>query len=530
MTDTGNANNKGTASAVPPKNQNKGTVGVSAATNAPPQRSDSGGFVGFLAFIAFLMAGGAGGGVYYLWGQQQAAQQDLSVATQELTKANDMISALQGGVSEEFKNKFKEEFKSEFKDEFKVAFKDEFKPEFKESFKSEFKEEFKTAFKDEFKNEFTPEFTKEFSPTFKKSFKDEFKSEFKVAFKDEFKADFKDEFKKEFKDEFKKEFTAEFNVELDKKLETSKADLQSETARLAEEGQKLGDLAQTRFKDVEQRQSLLKTNLDGLYDRISNISNDWLIAEADYLIKVADHRLTLEKDVGTAMTALALADKKLKAVGEPALVEVRESIARQLTDLEATPKIDIASYSDKLVTIASHIDGLPLMGRVAEDSKIPESERNVNLEGNDWSEILSSAGEAMKKLVTIRHNERPIDALIQPEQIKFLEENLKLKIEQARLALLQKDQNLFQSNLKLINNWVKLYYDMDDSKTQRVLTELASLKEVNLAPSLPDVSLASKVLHTVIARMGFAQETTLANDPDASAAPLNATEVFVDAN
>jgi len=530
MTDTDNANNKGAASAVPPKNQNKGAVGVSAATNAPPQRSDSGGFVGFLAFIAFLMAGGAGGGVYYLWEQQQTAQQNLSVATQQLTKANDMISALQGGVSEEFKNKFKDEFKSEFKDEFKVAFKDEFKPEFKESFKGEFKDEFKAAFKDEFKNEFTPEFTQEFSPIFKESFKGEFKDEFKAAFKDEFKSEFKDEFKPEFKDEFKKEFSAEFNAELDKKLESSKADLQSETTRLAEEGQKLDNLAKSRFKDVEQRQTLLKANLDGLYSRISNISKDWLIAEADYLIKVANHRLTLEKDIGTAIMALALADKKLKAVGEPALVEVRESIARQLADLEATPKIDIAGYSDKLVAITSNIDGLPLMGRVAEGSKISESERNVELDGENWSQIMSSAGEAMMKLVTVRHNERPIDALIQPEQIKFLEENLRLKIEQARLALLQKDQALFQSNLKLVDNWIKLYYNTDDSKTQSVLTELASLKEVNLAPALPDVSLASKALHTVIARMGFARETTLANDPGASAAPLNATEAFVDAN
>ncbi len=258
---------------------------------------------------------------------------------------------------------------------------------------------------------------------------------------------------------------------------------------------------------AEQASQAMQASLEGLYERIGNTTREWMVREAEYLLKVANNRLLLERDVMTAIAALKSADQRLKAVGDPALFEVREAIASEVTALERLSLPDRAGIAMSLGQIADQIENLPLLARMqpeVDTSAAQATEAPASAQGETWWESLYlSVWNALKGLVTVRFNDRPVEALLPPEKASFLYQNLKLKLEQARLALLQYDKALYQANLEGAIAWLREYYDVDSGEVQNVIAKLESLKNTDIAPTLPDVSTSLRVLHNVAARLKF---------------------------
>ena len=77
--------------------------------------------------------------------------------------------------------------------------------------------------------------------------------------------------------------------------------------------------------------------------------------------------------------------------------------------------------------------------------------------------------------------------LLAPQQVFFLRENLKLRLLNARLALLAHDQWVFRNELKQARLWVERYFDPRDKLVQTAQDTLKQLSatEINIAlPSL----------------------------------------------
>ena len=55
-----------------------------------------------------------------------------------------------------------------------------------------------------------------------------------------------------------------------------------------------------QINEIHTYQENLRNNLTNLIRNKQHLRNDWLIAEAEYLVQLANHRLLLEKDVATA--------------------------------------------------------------------------------------------------------------------------------------------------------------------------------------------------------------------------------------
>lgn len=79
-----------------------------------------------------------------------------------------------------------------------------------------------------------------------------------------------------------------------------------------------------QITEIHSFQENLRNNLTNLIRNKQHLRNDWLMAEAEYLVQLANHRLLLEKDVATAAVALKAADARLAEVADPALLHVRK--------------------------------------------------------------------------------------------------------------------------------------------------------------------------------------------------------------
>jgi uroporphyrin-3 C-methyltransferase len=247
--------------------------------------------------------------------------------------------------------------------------------------------------------------------------------------------------------------------------------------------------------DIQTKEQALRESVQKLHDQLDRNSDDWIVAEAEYLIRVADQRLQLTRDTHTAVRALENADQRLRDMGDPSLLEVRKKITDDIVALRAVPDPDIEGMALTLSGLAKRVDTLPLAGGTAAPAAQAEGATGTNPAESGWRAFINRLWGQIKTLVVIQHRGDAGQPLLPPDERYFLRENLSLKLESARLALLRHDNATFHDMLDTAGQWLTKYFDPQD---QAVISMGQSLKELagrDLEPSLPDISDALNALH-----------------------------------
>ncbi|MCE1244144.1 uroporphyrinogen-III C-methyltransferase [Oryzomicrobium sp.] len=245
--------------------------------------------------------------------------------------------------------------------------------------------------------------------------------------------------------------------------------------------------------------------LENLYQELARNRDEQFLAEIDQNLSAASQQLQLAGNVQAAITALQAAEARLARVEQPRLIPLRKAIARDLDKLKSLPFADVPGMSLRLENAVSSVDNLPLAfeGRPrgddshdarkaapGKDAK-PAAEPNLfaRLGGDIWNEV--------KGLVRIQRFDRPEPALLAPDQSLYLRENLKLRLLNARLALLSRDQWTFRNELKVSQDWLARFFDVRDrnvAATQNTLKQLASAEISIDLPQISDSLAALKAL------------------------------------
>ena len=261
-----------------------------------------------------------------------------------------------------------------------------------------------------------------------------------------------------------------------------------------------------QLAELGQRQGQLEQGLHSFLEQNSHLRKDWLLAEAEYLIKLASHRLMLERDVATAIVAMESADARLSEMGDPAVIGVRKQLAKDLQALRAVPKLDLAGISLSLTALIQGVEKLPLQTPDPEAIKQRfEGDGKTSREVSSWKGFLQAVWADLKTLLVIRDHAQPIQPLMSPEQRFFLVQNLQLQLEQARLAALQGEKQVYEERLQQIQTWVRRYFDIQQASTQSVLQSLAELLGKDIEPVLPDISASFKAVEQFRRAQGTAK-------------------------
>jgi len=226
---------------------------------------------------------------------------------------------------------------------------------------------------------------------------------------------------------------------------------------------------------------------------------DWVMAEAEQLLVIANHRLQLARDVGSALAALRATDRLLESLADPNLLPVRRALAREIASLEAIEKTDVAGMSLRLVQVAEQVDRLPLAGieRIASQPVASAAPA-----GKDWSASARDLWQDLKSLVRIRYHDEQRKPLLAPEQHYFLRENLRLMLFGAQNALLQGNVAVYHENLKSAIQWIRDYYDVTSQVTAATLAELEKLEAARVVAEMPNIGGSLAALREVKSRRG----------------------------
>ncbi len=216
---------------------------------------------------------------------------------------------------------------------------------------------------------------------------------------------------------------------------------------------------------------------------------DWQLAEVRYLLRMANHRVLLERDAPGAAALLRSADAVLVALDDFALHEVRARIAEEVLALESLPALDAEGLFLQLEAIKRDVDRLPL--RMPEWVPAPAAPAEP-------AGVLGALRAEFDRLVRFRHFDGAVRPLLAPEEAVYLELNLRLMLERAQLAALRREQGIYGESIATAAEWIERYLDVDTPEVRRVLDGLRALEGVNLAAPLPDVSGSLNALNAAV--------------------------------
>lgn len=260
-----------------------------------------------------------------------------------------------------------------------------------------------------------------------------------------------------------------------------KQDLQ---ASLTEQNQQL----EVRLQAEQSARAELAKALEQLHTELGRDRNAWALAEVRYYLRLANTRLLLLGDVASALRAMELADARVTALASPALHKLRALLSEEIAALKAVPGVDIEGASLSLIALAKQVEALPTIMPTRSEKEAVQTGAKAAADIKDWRAHAAAIWAEMKTLVTIRRTDRPIDALLAPEQMVFLRHNLRLKLEAARLALLQKDTAVYQASLAEVSEWVVAYFNAESAPVKALLEQINKLATLELQPALPDIS------------------------------------------
>ncbi|WP_050476658.1 uroporphyrinogen-III C-methyltransferase [Herbaspirillum rhizosphaerae] len=257
--------------------------------------------------------------------------------------------------------------------------------------------------------------------------------------------------------------------------------------------------------------------LEQLYQDLSKNRDDWALSEIEEVLSTASQQLELAGNVQGALIALGNADKSLSRSDKPQFIAIRRAIARDQDRLKALPTVDVPGIAVRLDSVIGQIDGMPLLSdekpvvSVTEPKKQPvrpapkaANAAKPNGKGqpadaapaNDWlanaqdkwQSLSSEMWTELKQLVRIRSVDTPDALLLSPTQAYYARENLKLRLLNARLALLSRNEFAFRNDLSAAQDTIAKYFD---TRAKQVQTTQALLKQVqgsNLSIQMPTLS------------------------------------------
>jgi len=282
-------------------------------------------------------------------------------------------------------------------------------------------------------------------------------------------------------------------------------------------------LLETRIAEV----ALQRSQVEDLIKTLSLSRDENLVADIEAGLRVASQQATLTGSAEPLITAMQSADDRLTRARQPRLDNIRRALAKDLDRVRATRVADTASLTIRLDEAARLVDEVPLLNQ-PEVVMAPEPKADAAPKANvstkpagknkaltnqaaasdaaatdgptwgshmlDWTKgAAQTFWNETRGLIRLTRINRPEGMLISPDQGFFLRENIKLRLLNARLALLSRQNAVALADLQSIQATVPRYFDLQSRKTQllqSMLTDVAAQSQQTTVPR-PDDTLAA---------------------------------------
>ncbi len=309
----------------------------------------------------------------------------------------------------------------------------------------------------------------------------------------------------------------------------------------AKESRALAREAQDRMREALVKMTALEAKiaesqsqqaaLEAMYQDLSRNRDEFALSEIEQTLALASQQLQLAGNVRGALLALQNADARLGRADKAQFITVRRVLQRDIDRLKNLPFIDTAGLAIRLDGVIGSVDILPL---VFDEKLMPQPSRSKPPaapavpgvtgvpapsttppgaaasaapavtgapgtkeakpddakppEPGTFQRLRDEAWEQIKQLVRVRDIENAEPVLLSPQQTFFLRENLKLRLLNARISLLQRNEALFRQDLAAADAWLSRYFDVRSKSGANALASLKALEASEVSIELPTLA------------------------------------------
>lgn len=305
---------------------------------------------------------------------------------------------------------------------------------------------------------------------------------------------------------------------------------QQESGGQAAEARMLAKQAQDSARESAAKAALLearvaevalqRTQLEELMQSLSRSRDENLLNDVDAAIRVAVQQSAITGSAEPLVATLKQSDERLARVSQPRLDGVRRAIARDLDRVKAASVADIATLAIRLDEAIRMADELPLLSnakargdpartaaaaavasRAAPTASDASSAAAAGAAVVRWSErvrhdlaqVWDGMWDEVRSLVRVTRIDHPDAVLLAPDEGFFVRENLKLRLLNARLALLSRQFDTAQQDLQAALAALDRYFDRTARRTQiaqELIRQVAAQAKQGGVPR-PDDTLAA---------------------------------------
>ncbi len=308
--------------------------------------------------------------------------------------------------------------------------------------------------------------------------------------------------------------------------------VQSELNRSASQTQGELQIVERKLSDMQSRSVQTNARLDRVSNQLEQMQGvdrtDWLLAEAEYLLRLANQRLITMQDIKSAQSLLVQADTLLGGMDEYSLLGVREALTAEIASLNGTTPLDPTEAWLTLNALASQVGKLPIVTGRSSNMASLNTPREELPEGTTVLEIFPEATEVSADVLKQNLQQEPFweqvkmtmvamrdkvlffvrdvsntflrqfliskdrinvgPVMMSPDQELFVRQNLLMMIEQSQLALLQKREVIYRASMNDIEQWLNKWFATDSTEVTAFREALAPLLNAPVNQSVPDIS------------------------------------------
>lgn len=284
----------------------------------------------------------------------------------------------------------------------------------------------------------------------------------------------------------------------------------AETAALARDVADQSKELQIKVGVLESRQSEAQSQqvaLEQLYKDLSQNRDEWALTEIEQVLSTASQQLQLAGNVQGALIALQNADRAVSRSDTPQFLTIRRAIAGDIEKLKGLPAVDLAGVAVRLDHVIGQVDTLPLLSdekpllpmapvRAARKAQAgaaapaaPAQPLGVGQRMLDtWQLWSQEMWDDVRQLIRVRSVEEPEALMLSPSESFFVRENLKLRLLNARLALLSRNEATFRDDLATAQAMLLKYFDTRARVTQSAQAALRQVQANNLTIEMPTLA------------------------------------------
>ena len=291
---------------------------------------------------------------------------------------------------------------------------------------------------------------------------------------------------------------------------------QQDSANQATAAQAVAKQAQDSTRDAAAKLALLearvsestlqRSQLEELIQALSRSRDENVVADVEAAVRVAQQLSALTGSAEPLLGALRQSEERLARHSQPRLDRVRRALAHDIERAKAAGVVDLAALTIRLDEAIRLVDELPLLSvpqpragaREAAAASAPgagapaDAPWTAQLQ-QAWQTIATQVWTEARALLRVTRIDQPEAMLIAPEQAFVLRENLKLRLLNARLALLSRQFDTVQSDLRAAQTALDKYFDRGARRvasTSELVRQVATQARSISLPK-PDETLAA---------------------------------------